>query len=290
MRLNTHFSTILLLIAFLFGGDICQINAKVGTWRHCATRYVDACIQVVESRNDAVFSFLSPFDHEITLTVTLSSENTATEVSFPFTTVIPNSGQHKLFVLKRNDVSRRWKYSYKHRWNWGSFEAIHNDEYAYSLPFAVGSSHKIMQGLYGNFSHQPPVEFAIDFAMKEGTTIHAAREGIVIAVRKGASEGGNDPNLKGRGNAIFIRHDDATVATYAHLKLGGVFAVPGQRIWRGDSIGKSGCTGYCSSPHLHFEVRNPVDGYSRQTIQVRFRTDKGTLSNLRRKASYRAVR
>ncbi len=133
------------------------------------------------------------------------------------------------------------------------------------------------------------MEFAIDFAMKEGTTVHAAREGTVIVVRKGAIEGGNDPNLKGKGNAIFIRHDDATVATYAHLELGGVFVVPGQWVGRGDPIGKSGCTGYCSKPHLHFEVRNPVDGYSRQTIQVRFRTDKGILSYLKEKVSYRAV-
>lgn len=183
MRLNTHFSIILLLITFIFWGGIRQVHAKVGTWKHCATRYVDACIQAVEGRNDAVFSFLSPFDHEITLTVTLSSENTASDVTFPFTTVIPNSGQHKLFVLKRIDVSRKWKYNYKYRWNWGAFDAIHDDEYVYSLPFAVGSSHKIMQGFYGSFSHHPPVEFAIDFAMKEGTTVHAAREGTVIAVR-----------------------------------------------------------------------------------------------------------
>ena len=111
MRLNAHFSIILLLIAFFSWGGIRQVNAKVGTRKNCAKRYVDACIQIVERRNDAVFSFLSPFDHEITLTVTLNSENTASDVTLPFTTAIPNSGKHKLFVLKRNDVSRKWKYN-----------------------------------------------------------------------------------------------------------------------------------------------------------------------------------
>lgn len=54
------------------------------------------------------------------------------------------------------------------------------------------------------------------------------------------------------GSNIVIRHPNGTRTRYAHLSATGVR--PGQRVKRGQRIGKVGQTGNASGPHLHFEI------------------------------------
>jgi len=64
----------------------------------------------------------------------------------------------------------------------------------------------------------------------------------------------------GYGTYIIIRHADGSETLYAHLS--DVYVSQGQAVGQGEQIGAIGCTGYCTGPHLHFEIRIggvPVD-------------------------------
>jgi murein DD-endopeptidase MepM/ murein hydrolase activator NlpD len=58
--------------------------------------------------------------------------------------------------------------------------------------------------------------------------------------------------LGGYGNAIIIQHDDTYKTLYAHLSRRHVEV--GQKVRRGQVIGRTGDTGYSFGPHLHFEI------------------------------------
>ncbi|HYF46802.1 MAG TPA: peptidoglycan DD-metalloendopeptidase family protein [Acidimicrobiales bacterium] len=81
----------------------------------------------------------------------------------------------------------------------------------------------------------------IDIANAEGTPIVAAESGTVIGGCGG-----------GYGNCVLIDHGNGMVTLYAHQS---VIQVGSGSVQRGQQIGLMGCTGSCTGPHLHFEVR-----------------------------------
>jgi len=90
----------------------------------------------------------------------------------------------------------------------------------------------------------------IDFGASYGTPIHAAADGVVVSAGP----------LGGYGNATVIDHGNGLATLYGHQS--SISVSPGQTVKRGQIIGYVGCTGLCTGPHLHFEVRvrgTPVD-------------------------------
>jgi murein DD-endopeptidase MepM/ murein hydrolase activator NlpD len=91
----------------------------------------------------------------------------------------------------------------------------------------------------------------IDISCSLGTPIKASNAGIVIYA-------GN--TIKGYGNMVILRHSEEYVTVYAHNQVNLV--EEGDRIEKGQIIGKVGKTGRATGPHLHFEIRRnnkPVD-------------------------------
>jgi murein DD-endopeptidase MepM/ murein hydrolase activator NlpD len=83
----------------------------------------------------------------------------------------------------------------------------------------------------------------IDIGAPTGSQIVAAGSGTVVFV---GAKGGY-------GNATIIDHGGGIATLYGHQSSIGVGN--GQHVSIGQRIGGVGCTGYCTGPHLHFEVR-----------------------------------
>jgi murein DD-endopeptidase MepM/ murein hydrolase activator NlpD len=145
--------------------------------------------------------------------------------------------------------------------------------FAYSLPYEKGKSFLLVQGYLSKFlSHRG--EIALDFKMKRGTKICAARSGIVVAVKEDSKLGGINPGYLSEGNHVIIQHDDGTYANYWHLKYNGALVNLGDTVKQGDVIGLAGKTGYALFSHLHFEVtKHPYPGHDQ--IRTMFQTTKG---------------
>lgn len=124
--------------------------------------------------------------------------------------------------------------------------------HVYLLPYEKGTSHWVAQGYESLLSHAG--DYAIDFKMKPGTKVMAARSGVVVFVRKDNTKGGVGKKYVGTGNGVIIKQSDSTFAYYWHLQYNGALVSVGDTVDQGQWIGLSGSTGFSAFPHLHFEV------------------------------------
>lgn len=159
---------------------------------------------------------------------------------------------------------------------------VTDNSFVYWLPFAEGKKKLLIQAYNSSFSHKG--ELSLDFKMKEGTPIRAARAGVVTATKADSDKGGLKDEYLSEGNHIIIQHDDGSVAMYWHLKKDGVLVKEGDNVKQGQLIGYSGNTGYTAFPHLHFQVQDK----NGNDIATRFLTRKG-IRYLRPGRWYRSV-
>ncbi len=159
-----------------------------------------------------------------------------------------------------------------------------DSSFVYQLPYEINKTHLLVQGYFSKYTHKNRA--ALDFKMKKGTKICAARGGIVVRVKEDGNQGGWNKKYRPYGNVIVIQHDDGSRAGYWHLKYNSVFVNPGDTVTQGQLIGLSGRTGYSFFPHLHFIAwRSDGRGQWKQ-VATRFQTNKG-IRYLRPFRSYR---
>jgi murein DD-endopeptidase MepM/ murein hydrolase activator NlpD len=75
------------------------------------------------------------------------------------------------------------------------------------------------------------------------------------------------------GNHVIVRaagHDDL-FAGMVHLVPGSVTVSPGDRVRRGDVVGRVGHTGNSTSPHLHFQLMDAADALVARGVPCAFR-------------------
>jgi murein DD-endopeptidase MepM/ murein hydrolase activator NlpD len=144
--------------------------------------------------------------------------------------------------------------------------------YIYALPYEEGKTFRVIQGYFSRFTHKERA--ALDFNMKRGTKICAAREGVVVRVKEDGKKGGLDKKYRADGNNIVIQHPDGSRAGYWHLQYNGALVNVGDTVKKGQVIALSGKTGYAFNPHLHFLVWRSSGG-NWQQVPTRFMTSKG---------------
>ena len=232
-------------------------------------------------------------DHlsESTVVLTATLENMDSSVAMPFILELKGVGSRELCVFKIHDPSQSWHYKYHFEWKYGLRGGHPDPDAVYRLPYQDNEYHVVMQGNRGAFSHQAGSsnEFAYDFAMPIGSTVCAARGGVVIGVRQDSDVGGSDEKFKLSDNYVLVRHSDGTYAEYIHLKKNGALVALGDTVAAGQPIGLSGVTGHTTGPHLHFAVFRLVDkpgGFERQSLPVRVRTKAVVLDELKQGNTY----
>lgn len=150
-----------------------------------------------------------------------------------------------------------------------------DSSHIYDLPFKNKKKVFLVQGYESMFSHHG--EKALDFKVKTGTRICAARGGVVTSMRKDSDKGGLKKENLADGNYVVIQHNDGSSAWYWHFKKESVLVNVGDTITVGQLIGLSGNTGYSAFPHLHFEVQG-YDATGKYTqLPTRFYTQKGII-------------
>lgn len=78
-----------------------------------------------------------------------------------------------------------------------------------------------------------------------GKLVLAAESGTVELVKR---------SNRSYGNQVVINHGNGVKTRYAHMLDGSISVSVGQKVSRGQAIGRVGNTGNSTGPHLHFEV------------------------------------
>jgi hypothetical protein len=119
----------------------------------------------------------------------------------------------------------------------------------------------------------PRMHYGLDFTAPKGTSIQATGDGVVKKAEYHS----------GYGKCVIISHGYGYETLYAHMSSFEVRA--GQRVKRGQQLGKVGSTGTSTAPHCHYEVHlkgkqvNPVhfvmDGLSPREYQSLVKAAEG---------------
>jgi hypothetical protein len=111
-----------------------------------------------------------------------------------------------------------------------------------------------------------------------GADVIAVADGVVRDVQDGVVDNvpltppGPPASITARqlyGNYVVIEVEGRFVH-YAHLQRGSVRVAPGQRVRRGDALGRVGNSGNTSGPHLHLHVSDRVTFEGSDGLPMRF--------------------
>jgi murein DD-endopeptidase MepM/ murein hydrolase activator NlpD len=150
----------------------------------------------------------------------------------------------------------------------------------YGLPFESGIAHETVRTPEGAHGVRRDFLHAVDFELPPGSAVLAARAGRVVRVVEGfdptapAGSAEDDRRHGIRVNRVIVLHDDDTYATYQPL-ASAVEVDEGERVARGQELGRTARLADGRTPILHFDVRrNALAGSSGvlvpEPVRVRF--------------------
>jgi murein DD-endopeptidase MepM/ murein hydrolase activator NlpD len=134
-------------------------------------------------------------------------------------------------ISKKTDPNILWKGPFLQLRN-SKVMAIYGDQRTY---------------LYKGRTISHSVHLGYDLASNAHSPVEAANSGIVMFAG----------DLSIYGNAVIIDHGMGLMSLYGHLSV--INVSEGQKVSKGDIIGKTGSTGLAGGDHLHFGIL--IDGY-----------------------------
>ena len=220
---------------------------------------------------------------DVTVTLKVLAQNGHVSRIKPETTTYPARSETEAARVSAGGSGKRCKWRCRFNWVAGRMRSPSGDNtppdenVLYRLPFEAGRSYRVAQGYNGQRTHEGRDQYAVDFAMRKGTPVCAARAGVVVDVKESSKTGGSSEKFRDKSNYVCIAHADGTVAEYHHLHYDGVLVEIAQQVEAGQRIAISGNTGYSTGPHLHFGVYSAVNGRRRQSHPVTFATLEGVV-------------
>lgn len=269
----------LLASGWVFPGALQAANECFEDW---------ICVRAAETDDyvDFYAENLQPYAVTVSLRVS-NTRNLAAPRGKTATKTVAGDSRLSLLRLPKTAPGRGIRYRYVYDWALGSLNPRHDDTYLYRLPYARGKTYGVLQGYGSKFSHTGLEEFTIDFNMRVGTPIYAAREGVVARVEESHNIGCWEHGCGRYANFVMILHSDGTTGEYFHLRQDGVLVEQGAYIERGQLIAYSGNTGHTTMPHLHFGVYKASSWGKTESLPIQFETADGVLTKPRAGRRYR---
>jgi murein DD-endopeptidase MepM/ murein hydrolase activator NlpD len=72
------------------------------------------------------------------------------------------------------------------------------------------------------------------------------------------------------GNHVMVQTRDGPVVAVCHLQRGSVQVQLGQRVGRGDVVGRCGNSGNSTEPHVHLQAIDRVDVLRASAVPITF--------------------
>lgn len=109
-----------------------------------------------------------------------------------------------------------------------------------------------------------------------GEPVVAPADGVVVAASDGRRDyhragGWMDPRQRDlRGNYVAIEHATGEYGVLAHLQEGSLEVAEGDRVERGEPIGRCGNSGNSTEPHLHFQLQDHPSFFRSMGLPIHF--------------------
>jgi murein DD-endopeptidase MepM/ murein hydrolase activator NlpD len=147
---------------------------------------------------------------------------------------------------------------------------------AYPLAPPFFGAWRVSQGPGGSVTHQGEGRWAWDFVVADeqgrthrglglsldeyygyGIPVRAAGDGVVARVVDGIAdnvpprENGDEP----WGNFVIVEHGPGIFSEISHFQCGSISVRPGERVRRGQILGRCGNSGRSLEPHIHIQLQ-----------------------------------